>query len=405
MGDCSAWNNLLFYLFNIMDIVSSGANLVGGAINAIAQNRANKQMLAEMQKNRDFNAKEAAIQRDATNPVRQLQMLRLGGMNPAAANASTISQGGSSASAGELGNIHPVTGLGSALQQNELLDAQIENVKADTKGKEADANNKEAQTDWIGKINQSQIELNKSTIHLNEADADRIATLTPSEKEELNARISNINSDTEKILQSIENLKVDEKLSKERIKEVASQVVLNNSLSRKYKIDADLLCDMFDSLVAKSASEAEFTADEVVIHKSLGRFDINVAEQEEKQSKIETQTAEKQLSYFDLDKTFGYASALLGMFGDVAGTLIGFGNMRNGSRMAGAMEKNANVRQQNADTKAYDSSVNAIEKSSRADLNYAKSANEKNKWYDHNGVPDKHRSYKKVSVPRRRKKK
>lgn len=404
MGDCSAWNNLLFYLFNIMDIVSSGANLVGGAINAIAQNRANKQMLSEMQKNRDFNAKEAAIQRDATNPMRQLQMLRLGGMNPAAANASTISQGGSSASAGELGHIQPVTGLGSALQQNELLDAQIENVKADTKGKEADANNKEAQTDWLGKINQSQIELNKSTIHLNEVDADRIATLTPSEKEELNARINNINTDTEKILQSIENLKVDEKLSKERIKEVASQVVLNNSLSRKYKIDADLLCDMFDSLVAKSASEAEFTADEVVIHKSLGHFDINVAEQEEKQSKIETQTAEKQLSYFDLDKTFGYASALIGMFGDVAGALTSFGNMRNGSRMAGAMEKNANARQQNADTKSYDSSVNAIEKTSRADLNFAKSVNEKNKWYDHNSVPDKHRSYKKVSVPRRRKK-
>lgn len=399
------WNNLLFYLFNIMDIVSSGANLVGGAINAIAQNKANKQMLSEMQKNREFNAKEAAIQRDATNPMRQLQMLRLGGMNPAAANASTISQGGSSASAGELGHIQPVTGLGSALQQNELLDAQIENVKADTKGKEADAINKEAQTDWLGKINQSQIELNKSTIHLNEADADRIATLTPSEKDELNARINNINTDTEKILQSIENLKVDEKLSKEKIKEVASQVVLNNSLSRKYKIDADLLCDMFDSLVAKSASEAEFTADEVVIHKSLGRFDINVAEQEEKQSKIETQTAEKQLSYFDLDKTFGYASALLGMFGDVAGALTSFGNMRNGSRMAGAMEKNADVRQQNADTKAYDSSVNAIEKSSRADLNYSKSVNEKNKWYDHNGVPDKHRSYKKVSVPRRHKKK
>lgn len=33
-----------------MDIVSSGANLVGGAINAIAQNKANKQMLSEMRK-------------------------------------------------------------------------------------------------------------------------------------------------------------------------------------------------------------------------------------------------------------------------------------------------------------------------------------------------------------------
>lgn len=404
MGDCSAWNNLLFYLFNIMDIVSSGANLVGGAINAIAQDRANKQMLSEMQKNRDFNAKEAAIQRDATNPLRQLQMLRLGGMNPAAANASTISQGGSSASAGELGHIQPVTGLGSALQQNELLDAQIENVKADTKGKEADANNKEAQTDWLGKLNESQIELNNSTIHLNEADAERIAMLTPSEKEEMNARINNINTQTDEILQYIENLKSDKQLTEEKIKEVTSQVVLNNALARKYNIDADLLLDMYDSLVAKAESEAEFTANQVTISKSLGHFNIGIAEQEEEQSKIETKTAEKNLSYFELDKLFGYASALLGMFGDVAGTLIGFGNMRNGSRMAGAMEKNANVRQQNADTKVYDSSVNAIEKSSRADLNYAKSANEKNKWYDHNGVPDKHRSYKKVSVPRRRKK-
>lgn len=388
-----------------MDIVSSGANLVGGAINAIAQNRANKQILSEMQKNRDFNAKEAAIQRDATNPVRQLQMLRLGGMNPAAANASTISQGGSSASAGELGNIQPVNGFGSALQQNELLNAQIENVKADTKGKEADANNKEAQTDWIGKINQSQIDLNNSTIHLNEADAERIATLTPVEKDELNARINNINTDSEKILQYIENLKSDKQLTEEKIKEVTSQVVLNNALARKYNIDADLLLDMYDSLVAKAESEAEFTANQVIITKSLGHFDINVAAEEEKQAKIETQAQEKQLSYFELDKLFGYASALLGMFSDVAGTLIGLGNMRNGSRMAGAMEKNANVRQQNADTKVYDSSVNAIEKSSRADLNYAKSANEKNKWYDHNGVPDNHRSYKKVGVPRRRKKK
>lgn len=387
-----------------MDIVSSGANLVGGAINAIAQNRANKQMLSEMQKNRDFNAKEAAIQRDATNPVRQLQMLRLGGMNPAAANASTISQGGSSASAGELGNIQPVTGLGSALQQNELMAAQIENVKADTKGKEADANNKEAQTDWLGKLNESQIELNNSTIQLNEADANRISTLTPVEKDELNARINNINTDTDKILQYIENLKSDKQLTEEKIKEVTSQVVLNNAVARKYNIDADLLLDMYDSLVAKAESEAEFTANQVTITKSLGHFNINIAEQEEEQAKIETKVAENNLLYYKVDKYFGYAAALFGMFGDVCGTLIGFGNMRNGSRMAGAMEKNANVRQQNADTKAYDASVNAIEKSSRADLNYAKSANEKNKWYDHNSVPDKHRSYKKISVPRRRKK-
>lgn len=387
-----------------MDIVSSGANLVGGAINAIAQNRANKQMLSEMQKNREFNAKEAAIQRDATNPMRQLQMLRLGGMNPAAANASSISQGGSSASAGELGHIQPVTGFGSALQQNELMEAQIDNVKADTRGKEADANNKEVQTDWLGKLNESQIELNNSTIQLNEDTANRIATLTPVEKDELNARINNINTETDEILQYIENLKSDKQLTEEKIKEVTSQVVLNNALARKYNIDADLLLDMYDSLVAKAESEAEFTANQVIITKTLGHFNIGIAEQEEEQSKIETKTAEKNLSYFEVDKIFGYASALLGMFGDVAGSLVSFGNMRNGSRMAGAMEKNANVRQQNADTKAYDSSVNAIEKTSRADLNNAKSANEKNKWYDHNGVPDKHRSYKKVGVPRRRKK-
>lgn len=394
-----------FNLLNIMDIVSTGANLVGGAINAIAQDKANKRMLSEMQKNRDFNAKQAAIQRDATNPVRQLQMLRLGGMNPAAANATTISQGGSSASAGELGNIQPVTGFGSALQQNELMEAQIDNVKADTRGKEADANNKEVQTDWLGKLNESQIELNNSTIQLNEEDANRIATLTPVEKDELNARINNINTETDEILQYIENLKSDKQLTEEKIKEVTSQVVLNNALARKYNIDADLLLDMYDSLVAKAESEAEFTANQVTISKSLGHFNINIAEQEEQQSKIETKAAEKNLSYFDLDKTFGYASALLGMFGDVAGALIGFGNMRNGSRMAGAMESNANVRQQNADTKAYDSSVNAVEKASRADLNYAKSANEKNKWYNRNCVPDKDRRYKKVSVPRRRRKK
>lgn len=386
-----------------MDLVGLASNAFGGIVNGIAQSKANKTSIKEAEKNRKFNAEQAKIQRDATSPLRQMSLMRMAGLNPAAANSQTIAQGGSSASSGELPSIHAETGFGDAAN-SLLVGAQIENIEADTQKKREEANNIHMDTDWIGKINQSQIELNNSTIHLNEADAERIATLTPSEKEELNARISNINSDTEKILQSIENLKVDEKLSKERIKEVASQVVLNNSLSRKYKIDADLLCDMFDSLVAKSASEAEFTADEVVIHKSLGHFDINVAAEEEKQSKIETQTQEKQLSYFDIDKKFGYASAILGMFCDVAGALMGFGNMLNGSRMAGAMEKNANVRQQNADTKAYDSSVNAIEKSSRADLNYAKSANEKNKWYDHNGVPDKHRSYKKVSVPRRRKK-
>lgn len=393
-----------FNLLYIMELGANIGNIFGGVVNAIAQDRANKQAIREAQKNRDFNAKQAQIQRDATSINRQMQQLRMAGINPASQGSQTISQGGTAASAGELPNVRPVDGLGDAIRQDELLNAQIENIQADTNKKKEEANNIHTETDWLGKLNQSKIDLNNSTISLNSAQEYEIRELTPARKKELNASIDNINKETENLQKNIEYLETLKDVNKAKLKELASQVCVNNALARKYNIDANLLVDMYDKLVEKNASEAEFMADKVTIQRGIGHFQIDIAEQEKEQAKTETAKEKKDLEYYEIDKVFGYAGALLGMFNETVGAFTSFGNMRNGSRMAGAMETSAAAKTQNADTKAYDSSVNAVEKASRADLNYAKSVNEKNKFYDHNGVPDKLRKYKQVKVPKRKKK-
>lgn len=377
-----------------MDLVSSASNLLGGAINAIAQGDANKKTFAEMQKNRDFNAQQAAIQRDATNPMRQLQMLRLGGMNPAAANASTISQGGTSASAGELGNIQPVTGFGSALQQNELLAAQIDNVKADTKNKE---------TDNAGK----------------EISNGILATEKTFKEAVLNGEIAKVNSSNQRVVFDNEMyeefnhvFKVDEKGNISSDSQFESNPALG-ALYQNYK-SIQKSIDVLDSEIEENGAQAALLKIQELFDKqSLGER-IRSVKLNNDQTELALQIGDAELFikktegdrlafHLDQDKKYDDAERIVGMFGEVTDGIADVAGAVNGAGVVRAMEKNAKIRQQNADTNAYNSDVNAIEAESRNEHRNAKTIKNYEEFYNYKGVPDNRRNYRssRSSVPRR----
>lgn len=377
-----------------MDLVSTASNLAGGAINAIAQGDANKKMFAEMQKNRDFNAQQAAIQRDATNPMRQLQMLRLGGMNPAAANASTISQGGTSASAGELGNIQPVTGFGSALQQNELLAAQIDNVKADTKNKE---------TDNAGK------EISNGILATEKSFKDAV----------LNGEIAKVNSSNQRVVfdnemyQEFNRLfKVDEKGNIFTDSQFESNPALG-ALYQNYK-SIQKSIDVLDSEIEENGAQAALLKIQELFDKqSLGER-VRSVKLNNDQTELALKIGDAELSIkrtegdrlafqFGQDKKYDDAERIVGMFGEVTDGIADVASAVNGAGVVHAMEKNAKSRQQNADTNAYNSDVNAIEAESRNEHRNSKTIKNYEEFYNYKGVPDNRRNYRssRSSVPRR----
>lgn len=214
--------------------------LVGGAINMIEQNKANKINQANFEKSLKFNREEAQKNREAQSIINQARQMKASGINPASGNTLGLSQGGGSASASGLPNISPVTGFGEALTSASITQAQIANMNADTEKKKAEARNTDKNTDWIDRINNNQIELNKSVICLNEEQKKQIETLTPEQRKQISATIDNINKDTEQMSENIKVLATQARLNikneafiDKKAQEIASQITLNLANARK----------------------------------------------------------------------------------------------------------------------------------------------------------------------------
>ena len=125
---------LLFLFIMFGAFLGSMLNLLGGTLNNVAQREANDanqrnfdKMFAENKRQFDMNYRQQSI-------ANQLEQMRAGGLNPAAANTG-VSSSPSPGTSTQLPNISPAVGLGSALSHIGLQSAQIRNIDADTRNK------------------------------------------------------------------------------------------------------------------------------------------------------------------------------------------------------------------------------------------------------------------------------
>ena len=146
-----------------MDPISAGISVVGGLFNAGSQSRQNrlnrKFQSEENQKARDYNTQMWEKNNAYNDPTQQMERLKNAGINPHLAYAQGGVTNTSSSPASSNASSMP-EGRAPQLDVNamlnaRLIDEQINNMKADTKKKEAEVQN--IGTDTDGKTLQNGI--------------------------------------------------------------------------------------------------------------------------------------------------------------------------------------------------------------------------------------------------------
>lgn len=205
--------------------------------------------------NRDFQAEQAQINREWESIGSQVQRAYDQGINPQAiltgGMGSTPVQPTSQVASGPAASNSSLPHLVSPTMQNAetsmlslgqvgKLAAEIENLHADAKAKEAQASNTDIQNKYL----EDQI---KSTLKVNDAEANRLAA----EVNKINASIDEIRAETERIRVTIPN------------------IVANTTLQDRQRIGEELknffAGDMYHSIIDKNNADSYRTYKDIDI--------------------------------------------------------------------------------------------------------------------------------------------
>lgn len=142
----------------------TGAGLTG------AENEANAFTAEEAQKQRDFEEEMSN-----TAYQRQVRDMQLAGLNPALMYGGAGSSGASTPSGASASSVSPTGGLDpiSAIMDMALLKANIDNIKADTGLKEAEANKTGIEAERTKSLTQYEIDDIVSNINFRESQISR----------------------------------------------------------------------------------------------------------------------------------------------------------------------------------------------------------------------------------------
>lgn len=359
-----------------MDILNTASTLAGGIISAHAQDKANQLNYKMFQEGNAFNAKQAALNRDATSAYTVAMQQRKAGLNPASQGATPLSSGGSAASTSGMPSMQPVDGFASALNQIALQNSQIElnNSLRDKNDSETDLNDIEKQ--FRADILRGQIELNNCTIDGIEYDN---AKLKPAQLRELQAHANELDASSASLA---ENMRVaQQQIANMKEEEIATR--LDNYFNshtlqariRGVKLDNDykqaLKAQVYNLIRVGNSEIALNDANRRVVNLTYANGKISYAIR--KQTANEEYKATKEaLKYSALDsehsrKTYHLQWSLertqqvVDIFSDAIGSLTQVGNVINGAHSASGIEKMGDAAESN-------SQVNA----SRMDLEWQK---------------------------------
>ena len=165
---------------------------------------------AQKQQNQ-FNADQAAITRQwqeymrGSNYQTAVEDMKKAGLNPAMMYGGTTSgastPSGANASSGTVAgaDLSSLINMAMAGRQMKLLDAQINNVKADTENKDADTEGKNISNSYADQLNQAQLAILEKDYWLKDASIQQIEQLIKNEKVQQSILSMNLTEETEKL--------------------------------------------------------------------------------------------------------------------------------------------------------------------------------------------------------------
>lgn len=389
-GECSTWNTCPKFLLTMsltwgavdpVSAVATGVSAVTNFLNNRQQSKEaekNRQFQREMQSaTMSFNSRENRLNREAQSITEQAKQMKESGINPAAASQQLHSGGSaigsSSAASGAMPNTKPILGA------TDL--AAVENLRADTKLKDAEAEKTKTETDWIGAINENTIALSQSEILLNQEQASRLATLTPEEKSKINKEIQQIDKNMELIDQKIqetlsqinlndasaEHSRADLKRIDAEVKKLHaqaasaySQAALNSALTDSQKLDLKRAFETYNDIIeqtkafTKSAQgnansdfyKGLYANDTWFYNVETQKLNWQIMDWQERQEHSKADLLSKDVQFYEVDKAFSYLNQFTGAIGNCT---RGYSDVKN----ANTNRMNAHTKQREVEVKSY----------------------------------------------------
>lgn len=254
-------------------------SLAGSIFNYFSQRATNAENSRQAALNRDFNARQARLQRgwlhgmwnlnnNYNTPAAQMQRLREAGLNPNLAygdlssSAASLQSGGATAQDGGLPHLSAPNLSFDAAATQKLI-AEIKNLDQDTKKKFLETDIFASDAKYRDALNQSTIDTNSSVILLNKSSAnlnDQEATLIKPKLSHLNAQaalFTQLGEESKARIQSIGQDVISKKLDnlfKSETFEVRVSEVYENL--RNLRANTSLTLQQFRSLCVLTPLQA-----------------------------------------------------------------------------------------------------------------------------------------------------
>ena len=257
-------------------------SLLGSLFSKKSSDKQLRMQVAENQKNRDFNAEQADIQREFitkqiadqnayNSPSAVVERLKSAGLNPnlayqqiGAGQQISNFQGSSASSSGSVGaGLPDFSGFNSLMQAAqvasniELQKSQADKNSADAENTRIDTKTKEINNSYLPQILKGQISLQGSQLQLNTSELN----LNSAELRKIDAEISQIDANIDQIRATVQGLNLsNEQMAKALpyvIREVAARADISEKQAKYYVAGVLSQIGMQNSISALNYSQAE----------------------------------------------------------------------------------------------------------------------------------------------------
>lgn len=257
-------------------------SLLGSLFSKKSSDKQLRMQVAENQKNRDFNAEQADIQRDFitkqiadqnayNSPSAVVERLKSAGLNPnlayqqiGAGQQISNFQGSAASSSGSVGaGLPDFSGFNSIMQAAqiasniELQKSQADKNAADAENTRKDTETKQITNNFLPQILQGQIELNGTQIDLNTKQAN----LTSQQIQLINQQCELINNQIDQIRSTIRiNNLTEQQLSESMpyiIKELAARSSLTEQQAQTFLVGLMSQLGLNQSIASLNLSQAQ----------------------------------------------------------------------------------------------------------------------------------------------------
>lgn len=210
-----------FMALPLAALIGLGGSIIGSVAGAASQASANSKNIALAKMQNQWNIEQWQRENVYNTPAAQMARLKSAGINPnlayangglqnLAASSPTMTSGKGVESVLSGQNLPSMGEITSAVAQAEMLDAQKENVQADTAQKNAAAAQSSAQTDILRSdaafrdaFNQNVLDLQDTQIKLNDASFH----LTETQSKKLRAETNKIAQETKNLTAEYDKIK------------------------------------------------------------------------------------------------------------------------------------------------------------------------------------------------------